>query len=92
MRFSDLSILFLLACALSAQELPPPSLAPQGSIAMPCDSGHSAELAERARTALQENDPSMAAGLFRQSYEACPRQRLLLIEAANALTAARNFD
>ncbi|MCW5981160.1 MAG: tetratricopeptide repeat protein [Bryobacteraceae bacterium] len=80
----------MLTSVLAAQELPS-SLAPS-SLSLPCDTERSSELAERAHTANKEGDAALAAGLFRQSFEVCPRQRELLLDVARALTSARNFD
>src|SRR5262249_21008384 len=71
-------LLLLLAALANAQEL--------------CDADQSRILADRARSALKSGDPSMAAGLFRQGYEACPTERRLLLNAVQALTAARKFN
>ncbi len=65
---------------------------PRTTPPLPCNEERSGQLAGRARSALSGGDPAMAAGLFRQAYEACPSNRVLLLEVARALTSQRKFD
>ncbi len=65
---------------------------PRAAAPLPCNQERSDQFAARARSALSGGDPAMAAGLFRQAYEACPAKRVLLLEVARALTGQRKFD
>ena len=71
------------------KELPIPPAVPEVAR---CDKENSQVTAQRAREALSGADPAMAATLFRRAYEACPSQRNLLLEAAEAYTRKRDFD
>lgn len=84
-----LPLLWMLAAVALAQQPQPPAW---NATAGPCDADRGSQLAERAQTALSGGDPAMAATLFRQAYEVCPRQRFLLLEMAKALTSDRKFD
>ncbi len=86
-------LVFALAAAaipLGSQEIALET--PRASAPLPCNQERSDQFAARARAALSGGDPGMAAGLFRQAYEACPSNRVLLLEEARALTGQRKFD
>jgi tetratricopeptide (TPR) repeat protein len=56
-----------------------------------CDSAQSAALAEDARRAVSRRQFDTAVSLYRQSTDACPQNRGLLTEMANALFMAGRF-
>ena len=58
----------------------------------PCDLLKSAQFAQSAREASQNRKYAIAAQQFREAYDACPSQRELLLDLAQALTYERNFD
>lgn len=75
--------ILLAVAALAAQERLPP---------VGCDMTQATALVASGRQAVAQKNYEAAAREFRRAFDACPRQRVLLLELAQALTLARKFD